>query len=68
MTNLYDTITAISTPLGTGGVGIIRIKGINFKEIIGEKVSQNPKEKNPLSQESMRRHQGGSVRNGHPSD
>ena len=23
----FDTITAISTPLGTGGVGVIRISG-----------------------------------------
>ena len=30
----FDTITAISTPFGTGGVGVIRISGDNAFEII----------------------------------
>ena len=30
----FDTITAIATPLGTGGVGVIRISGDNCFEII----------------------------------
>ena len=25
--NLFDTITAISTPLGQGGIGIVRLSG-----------------------------------------
>ena len=29
----FDTITAIATPIGTGGVGIIRISGGNSFEI-----------------------------------
>ena len=30
----FDTITAIATPLGTGGVGVIRISGDKSFEII----------------------------------
>lgn len=37
----FDTIAAISTPLGTGGVGIIRISGDRAFEIIG-KIFSNP--------------------------
>lgn len=32
----FDTITAIATPLGTGGVGVIRISGSKTFEIIGK--------------------------------
>lgn len=35
MTNHYDTISAITTPLGTGGVGIIRISGDKALDVIG---------------------------------
>lgn len=31
--NLHDTIAAISTPIGEGGIGIIRISGVKAKEI-----------------------------------
>jgi len=37
MNNIYnqnDTIAAITTPLGTGGVGIVRISGKKSQEII----------------------------------
>ena len=37
----FDTIAAISTPLGTGGVGVIRISGEKAFEII-EKIFTNP--------------------------
>lgn len=37
----FDTIAAIATPLGTGGVGIIRISGDKAFEII-EKIFTNP--------------------------
>ena len=37
----FDTITAIATPLGMGGVGIIRISGEKAFEII-EKIFTNP--------------------------
>ena len=37
----FDTIAAISTPLGTGGVGVIRISGERAFEII-EKIFTNP--------------------------
>lgn len=37
----FDTIAAIATPLGTGGVGIIRISGEKSFEII-EKIFTNP--------------------------
>ena len=32
----FDTITAIATPIGTGGVGVIRISGDRSFEIIGK--------------------------------
>ena len=38
----FDTITAISTPIGVGGVGVIRISGEKAFEII-EKIFSNPK-------------------------
>ena len=38
----FDTIAAISTPLGMGGVGVIRISGEKAFEII-EKIFTNPK-------------------------
>lgn len=68
MTNLYDTITAISTPLGTGGVGIIRLSGSNCTEIIGEIFSKNPKEKTPITLHPMRVHHGWIVEDNHPID
>ena len=30
----FDTITAIATPIGTGGVGVIRISGEKTYEIL----------------------------------
>ena len=38
----FDTIAAVSTPLGMGGVGVIRISGEKAFEIIG-KIFTNPK-------------------------
>ncbi len=38
----FDTIAAISTPIGTGGVGVIRISGDNAFDII-QKIFTNPK-------------------------
>ena len=40
--NEFDTIVAIATPLGMGGVGVIRISGEKAFEII-EKIFTNPK-------------------------
>ena len=68
MTNLYDTITAISTPLGTGGVGIIRLSGSDCTRIIGEIFSKNPKEKTPITLHPMRVHHGWIIENEHPVD
>ena len=42
ITDEFDTITAIATPIGTGGVGIIRISGDNAFNII-EKIFTNKK-------------------------
>ena len=42
ITDEFDTITAIATPIGTGGVGVIRISGDKAFEII-EKIFTNPK-------------------------
>lgn len=38
----FDTIAAVATPYGTGGVGVIRISGAQAFEII-EKIFTNPK-------------------------
>ncbi len=43
--NLKDTITAISTPLGTGGVGVVRVSGEKAFEVISEIFSTKLKEK-----------------------
>ena len=42
ITDEFDTITAIATPIGMGGVGVIRISGDKAFEIIG-KIFTNPK-------------------------
>lgn len=68
MTNLYDTITAISTPLGTGGVGIIRLSGSDCTRIIGEIFSKKPEEKTPITLHPMRVHHGWIIENEHPVD
>ena len=33
ITQEFDTITAIATPIGTGGVGVVRISGSESFEI-----------------------------------
>ena len=38
----FDTITAIATPIGTGGVGVIRISGDKTYEILS-KIYNNTK-------------------------
>lgn len=43
MNNLYDTISAISTPLGEGGISVIRLSGTNTFAII-EKVFSKSKD------------------------
>ena len=48
MSNIYgqtDTIAAIATPLGTGGVGIVRISGEKSEDITSKIFSLSPKEK-----------------------
>ena len=39
-----DTIAAISTPIGTGGIGIIRISGSDSLKILGNIFSHKPNE------------------------
>ena len=39
----FDTITAIATPIGTGGVGVIRISGDKSFEIINKIYSKTIK-------------------------
>lgn len=68
MTNLYDTITAISTPLGAGGVGIIRLSGNNCTKIIEKIFSKNPKEQIPVNLKPMKIHHGWIVENKQPID
>lgn len=43
--SLEDTIAAIATPLGTGGVGIVRISGSNAVNIVSEIFSKKLNEK-----------------------
>ena len=45
MNSIKDTITAITTPLGTGGVGVIRLSGEKAFEIISCIFSSSLKEK-----------------------
>ncbi len=48
MDNIYnfdDTISAIATPLGTGGVGVIRISGADSEKVISKLFSCSLKEK-----------------------
>lgn len=58
MTNLYDTITAISTPLGTGGVGIIRLSGSECVKILEKIFFKSPHEKKIIPLKPMRIHHG----------
>ncbi|HID07511.1 MAG TPA: tRNA uridine-5-carboxymethylaminomethyl(34) synthesis GTPase MnmE, partial [Armatimonadetes bacterium] len=44
MYNLDDTIAAISTPIGEGGIGIVRISGTRSLEI-AERLFESPKGK-----------------------
>ncbi|MDR1327069.1 MAG: hypothetical protein LBJ74_01540, partial [Heliobacteriaceae bacterium] len=41
ITHEFDTITAIATPVGTGGVGVLRISGDKSFEII-KKIFSKP--------------------------
>ena len=45
----FDTITAIATPIGTGGVGVIRISGDKSFEIINKIYSKNNPEVGKIS-------------------
>lgn len=49
----FDTIAAISTPLGEGGIGIVRLSG-NQAIAIAEKLFSSPKEKRLLQVRSHR--------------
>lgn len=45
----FDTITAIATPIGTGGVGVIRISGDKSFEIIDKIYSKHNLEAGKIS-------------------
>ncbi|MGN1154059.1 MAG: tRNA uridine-5-carboxymethylaminomethyl(34) synthesis GTPase MnmE [Candidatus Gastranaerophilaceae bacterium] len=49
VTQEFDTIAAISTPLGMGGVGVIRISGDNAFDIIKKIYSKNNLKPNTIS-------------------
>lgn len=51
--SIDDTISAISTPLGEGGIGIVRVSGKNAIEIV-EKIFRSPKNKELSSTKSHR--------------
>ena len=38
---LYDTICALSTPVGTGGISVIRVSGENAFNITSKILNQN---------------------------
>ena len=40
----FDTITAIATPVGTGGVGVIRVSGVKSLEVVQGVFSKKIKE------------------------
>ncbi len=44
MTSIYDTICAISTPVGIGGISIIRVSGDNSLDIVNKIFSKSIKE------------------------
>lgn len=54
---MSDTIAAISTPLGEGGIGIVRISGKKALSI-ADKVFRSPQEKKPSKFESHKLHYG----------
>ena len=45
----FDTISAISTPFGTGGVGVIRISGDNAFDVIKKIYTKQEFKKNTIS-------------------
>jgi tRNA modification GTPase len=68
--NINDTIAAIATPLGTGGVGAIRISGEKSFEIISKIFSTNIKEKTLPTFKASRIYHGWIINpeNNHPVD
>lgn len=55
--NLQDTITAISTPIGEGGIGIVRVNGDKSLEI-GAKIFRSPTGKNLREAKTYTMHYG----------
>ena len=51
----FDTITAIATPLGTGGVGIIRISGEKAFAIAEKSFKGNLKSEKSATEKSLMR-------------
>lgn len=71
MNNIYnqnDTITAIATPLGTGGVAIVRISGEKAQEITTTIFSTTLNEKKTPDFKPNRIYHGWIVENGCPID
>lgn len=58
LNNINDTITAISTPLGTGGVGVIRISGDESFDIIKKIFSTSLKKQKTPELEANRVYHG----------
>lgn len=64
MNGIFDTISAISTPLGTGGVGIIRLSGEDCKSILSKIFFKTPKGGSSVELKAMRVHHGWIIENG----
>ncbi len=60
--NLDDTITAISTPIGEGGIGIVRLSGKNALKIV-DRIFKSAEKKKPSSFRTYTIHYGWIVGN-----
>lgn len=68
LTSLNDTISAISTPLGTGGVGIVRISGEKSFEVVGKIFSLSSLEKKVPDFKPNRIYHGWAMNGDSPED
>jgi tRNA modification GTPase len=64
---LTDTIAAISTPIGEGGIGIVRISG-GLALNIADKIFVSPDERKPSTFKTYTTHYGSIVKNAKPVD
>lgn len=68
ITKLDDTIAAIATPLGTGGVGVIRVSGENAISVVTKIFKQKLSSTKPVNFKPDTINYGWIVNNGEPVD